>query len=636
MPKMMKGKIFMNKKRLISLLLAVVILAVALGGCNTSSSEPGKKNDKAPAWEDMDLDKEIGEKTQDVTDVTGYVAPNGEVMDNTGILDQNGHRIYNTGQHDENGNVIYSTGKLGKNGNMLYTTNKLDEKGEIVYYEGKVGEDGKIELINTNEKPDYSKGTGADEVMPTTKKDTTTTTTKQGGTTTTTSRRNQITTTTTVGASESSKVAVSDISRSSLAGFGGTGDDDFSAVSATSDGGYVTAGKYISTNGDYEGTSTNWQKDKSSVVKFGADGKKQWIYTLGGNNSVVFYDVTQLKDGTYIAAGYAAATDIGVTVGNLLSGLLVKLDKNGALVWKYVFEGTDKLNGDYIMAVEATPDGGFVVGGKSISSTGFFAGTEKYKNKLYIIKFDKNANVKWRQILGGSMHCCVNDLAVNSDGDIFAACFTQSMDGSFASFALGMGDSIIISLDKNGKSNWVKPITSTGKDEIKSIAATSDGGCIVGGEFTLNKSVDGSFAQHKNYGSSDAFLFKFNSNGNVAWSKTLGGTKTDSITSVSAVEGGYVVAGTTNSQDNDFKDFLARGEQDAFILAVNEKGEKVKLISLAGSGDDKINSIAVVSENSVVAVGYSASRDADLEGLKSFASGRTSFHAKYTVKTTAK
>src|SRR5690349_19302471 len=94
---------------------------------------------------------------------------------------------------------------------------------------------------------------------------------------------------------------------------------------------------------------------------------------------------------------------------------------------------------------------------------------------------------------------------------------------------------------------WQKCFGGTGWDVAESIRQTSDGGYIVAGS-TLSNDGDVS----SNHGSQDLWLVKLDNNGNIQWQKCLGGTDNDVAFSVQqTTDGGYIVGGQTVSNDGD-------------------------------------------------------------------------------------
>lgn len=94
---------------------------------------------------------------------------------------------------------------------------------------------------------------------------------------------------------------------------------------------------------------------------------------------------------------------------------------------------------------------------------------------------------------------------------------------------------------------WAKTISESTSDYTKKVVETSDGGYIVGGHFSSSSIDLGNGFVLKNTGSTsytDGFLIKYSAEGEIEWTKVIGGTNSDYITSiVETNDGGYAVAG---------------------------------------------------------------------------------------------
>ncbi len=589
------GGMNMNKYKIIALLLILALSVCSFSACGNSAT-PGEKNDKliSETPDELDIvDDELKKSAEEVTAITGSTDANGKVIDATGITDKAGHKIYSTGLTDDYGKTIYTTGKKDSKGNILYTKNEVDTFGDMIYYTGKT-KDGKLELEQTNESPDYSTND-----VPTTK-----------------TSSSKITTSTTIGIDNPSKKKVDEVKCEYTKYFGGTGLDAFRDIIGSKDGGFIAAGISGSTDGDYEGVSGEWDVQHTSLVKYSVDGKVQWKYITGGDNQVNFNDVIELKDGTIIAAGQTAATsgDVVKTAGTN-SAFIVRLKADGNLMWKYVFPSDSSSTGEYISSLAATPDGGFVAGGKAISESGFFTGTQKGGTKAFIFKFDKNGNIKWRKVLQGTKSNNITAMAVTSGGDIYATCVTMSSDGDFSGISynkIQTANTVLLKLNKKGELDWAEYLQGSGLSEYNAIAATDDGGCVVGGTFTIYKRADGIYT--RNYGKRDGYVLRYNSKGQVCWSRLIGGSDNDSVTGIVCVEGGYAVVGQSKSSTEDFQGYKVGGGEDGYILYLNDEGKTTSTVRLNGEQDDGVMDITVLDDGSVAIAGWTKSNEQAFNG----------------------
>lgn len=585
----------MNKYKIIALLLVLAMSLCLFSACGDSAT-PGEKNDKliSETPDDLDIvDDELKKGAEEVTAITGATDPNGKVTDATGIVDKAGHRIYSTGLKDNYGKTIYTTGKKDSKGNILYTKNETDTFGDMIYYTGKY-KDGKLELEQTNESPDYSSNE-----TPTTK-----------------ASAAKITTSTTVGVKKPSKESVDEAKCEYTKFFGGSGLDAFRDIIGCKDGGFVAAGISASKDGDYKGVSGEWEMQHTSLVKYSSDGKVEWKYITGGNSQVNFNDVIELKDGTIVAAGQTAATSGDVVkTASTNSAFIVRLKADGTFMWKYVFPSDASSTGEYISSLAATPDGGFVAGGKAISESGFFTGTQKGGTKAFIFKFDKNGNIKWRKVLQGSKSNIISALAVNSDGDIYATCVTMSTDGDFSGIRFNKirtENTVLLKLNKKGDLDWAEYLQGSGKSEFNTLAVTDDGGCVVGGTFTLYKRADGIYTM--NYGKRDGYVLRYNSKGQVCWSRLIGGADDDSVLGIACIKGGFAVVGQSKSSTEDFQGYKVGGGSDGYILYLNDEGKTTATVRLNGAQDDSAMDVAVLSDGSIAIAGWTKSDDQAFNG----------------------
>lgn len=413
-----------------------------------------------------------------------------------------------------------------------------------------------------------------------------------------------------------SETVLSSVSRQNLQTFGGTTHDRFMAVTATSDGGYAALINTNSRNGDCSDANINWARTVSGVVKYNANGEVQWKKFIGGNNTVELSAIAQLKDGSIVTVGYTSSTDIsGISkTGRDLDGLIVKYSAEGeqTAIKAVVGKGSE-----YFSSVAATPDGGFVVGGKVTSSDGDFDGLTAKCIHAVLFKYDKDCNIYWKRALnGGTMHSNFQSIAVNKDGEIFALCLTMASTNDFKGITgFGMGDSVIFKFNQNGERLWYKTIVSTGYDDAKCVACSPDGGCVIVGHYNATVNADGTFASYHNYGDFDGFFAKYNKDGTLDWINTLNGFYAEDITGIAAIDGGYVLCGTSKSSNIDFAASGNKGETDAFVLLISETGEKLDLQTIGGKQPDTFLGVCAIDASTFAVVGGTQSSDGGYAGL---------------------
>jgi uncharacterized delta-60 repeat protein len=160
--------------------------------------------------------------------------------------------------------------------------------------------------------------------------------------------------------------------------YGGTNDEWASSVQQTSDGGYIMAGRTRSFGaGGFD----------VFLVKTNADGNVQWAKAYGGTGADLAFSVQQTSDGGYIVAGYTTSFGAGGA-----DFFVVKTDANGNIQWAKTYGGS---NEDWAFSVQQTPDGGYIVAGRTQS---FGAGSWD----VFLVKTDANGNIGSCGIVGNA------------------------------------------------------------------------------------------------------------------------------------------------------------------------------------------------------------------------------------------
>ena len=255
-----------------------------------------------------------------------------------------------------------------------------------------------------------------------------------------------------------------------------------------------------------------------------------------------------------------------------------------------------------------------LVTGWTRSNDADFAGLNHGSGDIFIIKLDKNGDVIWKKLLGGTSSEEAYSVTTASDASILITGRTYSNTGTFEDMARGSDDGFVMKLDKNGEVLWTRILGGTLRDWCYSIAVTSDDNVIVSGWTT---SKDGDF-KGLNKGEWDIFIMKLDSDGRVVWKNTIGGTRSDVSSSVTTTsDGGILNAGSTESNDGDFKE-LNKGSADITVIKLDMYGEVIWKKLLGGTRQEGNTSITTTSEDDVLITGFTNSRDEDFKGRNSY------------------
>lgn len=463
--------------------------------------------------------------------------------------------------------------------------------------------------------------TSPSESEATTTTTTTTTTTEPVSSETTTAKPTTTKKTTTTETGTRFNTAT----QAAIDSFGGKDTDLFTDTVATSDGGFAACGISTSTDGDFANiTSSNWAINFAFVVKYDKSLNVEWIKTIGfdksqtADNSVNLEGITELSDGSIIAVGYSSADELAFNAETQGStdAIIFKFSDEGEQIYSKSFGG-DK--GDYFHCVDATPNG-FVVGGGTSSFDGSFEGLPETGSSAIIMNFDADGNILWNRYLNGERGGSVDGISADDNGNVFAACLTTSVTGSFAQFPeldTIYTNSVVLKYDYAGTYQWYFPIASSCRDNFDAIVADGEGGCAVAGYYERVSGAlpDGTLTDIHNCGGIDSLIFTIKPDGSIKWIKILSGYYDDYITGIDKTAGGFAVCGYTYSSNREFNSINNRGEGDAYAAFITPAGNTAEIMTAGGKRSDAATCIAV-NENGVAAMfGKTVSNDGSFAGL---------------------
>lgn len=325
--------------------------------------------------------------------------------------------------------------------------------------------------------------------------------------------------------------------------FGGSSDDAFNAIAQTPDGGYILAGSTSSSGAG--GTDI-------FVVKVTADGSLTWHKTWGGTSNDQASAIVVAPGGGFIVGGLyysdpsgkygylaklsdsgdlvwsktyvgtsvesiAMTRDGGFVLGGLVNsnaGLLIRTDADGNELWRKSFGATGEARVFYSV-IEA-------------SDLGIVAAGSRYpvpQAGMFVVKTDSVGTLLWEKTIGGSTETRAWAIGETSDGGYAIAGETQ------LPYPVS-GEAYVVKTSSSGTVVWSHTYGSNGYDTATAFAVTSDGGFVLAG-YAESGGASGTMR-----------VLKADESGTVAWSKILGGP--DAMVPYSLIQStdaGYTLAG---------------------------------------------------------------------------------------------
>jgi hypothetical protein len=308
----------------------------------------------------------------------------------------------------------------------------------------------------------------------------------------------------------------------------------------------------------------------SSVVS--VDASSMWSRTYGGAGDDLASSVIQTSDGGYAIAGQTYSFGAGGS-----DFWLVKTDESGNMEWNKAYGGTTY---DYAYSVIQTSDGGYAVSGRTES---FGVGNDDF----WLVKADVAGNMQWNKTYGGTNYDYAFSMVQTSDGG-------YALAGPTGSFGAGGSDFWLVKTDSVGNMEWNMTYGGTGNEDAWSIIQTIDGGYLLAGGTTPLTTNN-----------TDLWLVKTDESGNMEWNQTYGGTGVDYAYSLVATsDGGYAIAGGTNSSD--------AGQGDFWLVKTNTLGNmQWNKTYDGGTNSDAASSVIQTSDGGYAVLGTRTSFTGD-------------------------
>jgi hypothetical protein len=180
-----------------------------------------------------------------------------------------------------------------------------------------------------------------------------------------------------------------------------------------------------------------------------------------------------------------------------------------------------------------------------------------------------------------------------SSGDIGRS-VAQTSDGGYIitgttfSYGAGSSDIWLVKTDASGNEEWNKTFGGESRDDGYCVVQTTDGGYVIAGT-----------SQSYGAGYGDIWIIKTDASGNEDWIQLVGSTSVDMGYSViQTAEGGYTAVGTWTAGTPGY---------DILLVKIDAEGSFLGTVSIGGSDDDYGSSIAQRTDGGYIIVGYTYS-----------------------------
>jgi hypothetical protein len=340
------------------------------------------------------------------------------------------------------------------------------------------------------------------------------------------------------------------------------------------------------------------------IAKYDNQGREQWVKQLGTAHTEVGWDIETFVTPEGEVNFYA----VGTTTGNLALELggtqpnegyqdiwLARFDSEGNLIW--IQQNPQPIPGpeiDNSLQLDVDAQGNVYLSGVTVENVNL--PEVAFQDFSWVGSFDIDGNLRWFN--GDTLDSPefppgfeeTYGISVAPDGSTFATGFAQ---GSLGGPAIGVYDVWLARFNEQGENLWVTKFGSINYEFAWGVATDKNSNAYVAG-------VTAGDLAGPNAGFNDAFLAKYDKDGNQQWIKQFGTSGDDGLflgdIVIDAADNVYVT-GFTNSDLGGSN----QGSYDTWVASFNTHGEQ-NWITQFGSSELDMPSAMTVDDNGAVFV----------------------------------
>jgi len=266
------------------------------------------------------------------------------------------------------------------------------------------------------------------------------------------------------------------------------------------------------------------------LIKTAPDGTTTWEKQFGSSEDDYAYGVTTDTANNIFIAGltYGSFPGAGTTLSGTKDLVLLKLDIDGTQLWARQISNDEDdsytaVNGVFGISVGTDAAG-------NVYASGFTTGaltdqTNSGGYDLFVVKYNSAGDQLWIKQVGSAETDKVKDMQVTTAGDVY---LTGTTDGSLdGTTNAGEEDLFLIKLDTSGVVQWTRQVGTDESDNATGITLDSSGNILLTGY--TSGDLEGDVI-----GGSDLIIMKYDSAGNLQWTKQLGTTSSEISRAIAA------------------------------------------------------------------------------------------------------
>lgn len=275
------------------------------------------------------------------------------------------------------------------------------------------------------------------------------------------------------------------------------------------------------------------------------------------------------------------------------------------LTWNWSVTEGDALN-EYITAAGYDNEGNIYVTGSFQGTFDFFEETISSSggNDVFIAKFNETGNLIWVRQGGGEFEDIGKDIYVNDQYVFVTGSFVdQAVFDDKTLMTNGAKDMFLLKYDLAGNLIWAEHGGSVTDDAGNSVTGDDEGNIYITGDINYTATFGDNTVQ--NFGFTDLFIAKYNTEGVCQWAKSAGGTSYDYGGFIESVNDNLFVSGAFNDVAYfDTANIVSVDFADIFIAHYSTDGSLIEVISAGGTNNENIGCMTVDQDLNVYIGGW--------------------------------
>jgi hypothetical protein len=290
----------------------------------------------------------------------------------------------------------------------------------------------------------------------------------------------------------------------------------------------------------------------SYLAKYDSTGQFMWGHNLGG---VTINAACSDHHGNYYLSGFYNSASDSLGLG-IVAYALAAPSNNTILIAKY--DSTDHLQwvanntsggSAVIVSMTADDNGNVYVSGQLNGTVIFQPGNLSYTTSAtdgFVAKYDNTGTMLWKRVIHGYDGDNGTGVCLDASNNVIVTGITGGLLYNYVPFETANSqydtittngafqyDAFVVKYDNDGNYLWAKAIGSPGNDQAYAVVTDKASNIYTGGYFTGQMNVDPALNAGLN---TSGYLVKLSSNGNYIWGKIYGqDTGSQGISSVMAL-----------------------------------------------------------------------------------------------------